>query len=330
VAVNSLLLALMGALAATNPPTIASNLLLNTTGLSVNVPDPNDPVRKELEQVMADDNAAQSEVDDWIVENNRFAASGAGVPREELNQRIRKRFERVRLGYEGFLKRHPDNVEALVAYSSFLNDLGELEEATSQLERARQLSPKDPVIWNNLGVYYSDGHHGPPVRAFPCFEKAVELKPLEPLYYQNFAESVYVFRKDAREYFHLDESGVFDKALGLYHQALKLDPTNFALATDLAAAYYEIKPIPVQDALVAWTNALRLAGSDFEREGIYIHMARIKMYYGGRLAEARAHLNAVTNAGYAPLKQRLVRNLEERENPSPDTNAPPALPAPKK
>jgi hypothetical protein len=36
----------------------------------------------------------------------------------------------------------------------------------------------------------------------------------------------------------------------------------------------------------------------------------------GRFAEARAHLNGVTNAAFADLKRRLEQNLAERENPA--------------
>ena len=45
---------------------------------------------------------------------------------------------------------------------------------------------------------------------------------------------------------------------------------------------------------------------------------------GGRFAEARAHLNCVTNETYAELKTRLTRNLNEQEKKGAPTNAPPA------
>ena len=45
------------------------------------------------------------------------------------------------------------------------------------------------------------------------------LEPDEPVYYQNFATTVYLYRKDAREFYHIGEQQVFDKALDLYRQA---------------------------------------------------------------------------------------------------------------
>ena len=90
-------------------------------------------------------------------------------------------------------------------------------------------------------------------------------------------------------------------------------PDDFPLATDYAQSYYGIRPLRTNDALVAWTNALKIAHDDNEREGVYIHLARIKMSVG-RFAEARAHLNDVTNAAFADLKHRLESSLAEREN----------------
>ena len=83
------------------------------------------------------------------------------------------------------------------------------------------------------------------------------------------------------------------------------------------------------DALAAWTNALQIAPDDNTREGVYIHLARIKMA-AGRYTEARAHLNDVTNSGYADTRHRLERMIAEREHPATDapadiaTNAPAA------
>ena len=196
----------------------------------------------------------------------------------------------------------------------------EEEEAVKHMERARELDPQNPAAWNNLANYY--GHRSPVKKAFEYYAKAIELNPEESVYYQNLATSVFLFRKDAMEYYNIGEKQVFDRSLELYRKALKLDPNNFVLASDYAQAYYGIRPIRHNDALAAWEQALKIAGTDEQREGIYLHLARIKLD-AGRFDEVRAHLNNVTNAMFAELKKRLVRNLGERENKSKETNAPP-------
>jgi tetratricopeptide (TPR) repeat protein len=320
-AVSSLLVGLIGALVATNQPAALSNLVLQTTGLTVTAPRPNNPADKELDKLMADDDAALAEIDNWITENQRFRAQGAGIPDNELNARIRKRLDQVRHAYDDFIKRHPDNAPGRIAYASFLDHIGEEDAEVNVLEEARKLDPKNPAAWNQLANYY--GHRGPIHLAFEYYEKAIALDPSEPVYYWNLATTVYLYRKDSEAYYHLPEQQIFDKAMALYGKALELDPANFELATDLAETYYGIKPLRAEAALASWTNALHVARNEIEREGVYIHLARVK-YMAGRYAESRAQLGAVTNAMYAELKRRITRNLDEKEGKPARTNAPPA------
>jgi tetratricopeptide (TPR) repeat protein len=313
----SLLTHLLSVVVATNSPAAAvSNEIQQTTGISVTVPDANDPVEQELQKLMADDDAAQAEVDKWIRDNNDFYTQGAGEPKDELNQRILERFAPVHKGYEDFLRRHPGSAHGYLAYGSFLNDIGDEDGAAAQYEKSRQLDPKNPAVWNNLANYY--GEHSPVTNAFVYYARAMELSTNEPVYYQNLATTVYLFRRDAMKFYGITEPQVFDKALALYQKAVMLDPENFPLATDYAQSYYGVKPLRTNDALMAWTNALQIARDEVEREGVYIHFARIKMSIG-RFDEARAHLDAVTNGAYGDMKKRLERNLDQREHPSTNT-----------
>jgi tetratricopeptide (TPR) repeat protein len=284
-------------------------------------PDPNDPVEQEYKKLMEDDDAVQSEVDKWIRDNEAFAAKGAGVPSAELNRRIRERFAPVRKGYQDFIKRHPDHARARIAYGSLLSDLHDEEGAQEQWEKALTLDTNNPAAYNNLANLY--GHIGPVKKAFEYYTKAIELNPDESVYYHNFGTTVYLFRKDAREFYGINEQQVFDKALDLYSKALKLDPQNFPLASDVAQTYYGIKPLRIDDALKAWTNTLAIAHDEIEREGVYLHLARLKLI-AGRFDEARAQITSVTNELYNELRTRLTRNLNEQEKQAKATNAPPA------
>jgi tetratricopeptide (TPR) repeat protein len=315
---NEFLIGLLGTLLATNQPQAVSNLIQQNAGISVTIPNPNDPAEKELERLMAEDDAAMAEVDKWIRDNNAFTAQGAGESKTELNQRILARLDVVRKSYEDFLRRNPNFVRGHLAYASFLNNIGDEDTALLQNQKALQLEPKNPAAWNNLGNYY--GEHGPITNAFAYFAKAIELDPAESVYDQNLAVMVYLYRTDAKAFYHINEGQVFDKSLALYRKAMQLDPDNFPLATDYAESYYGIRPLRTNDALVAWTNALQIAHDAVEREGVYIHLARIKML-AGRFTEARAQLDVVTNAMYSNLKQILEHAIAQREGEATDVNA---------
>ncbi len=313
----------MGALLASNQPAALSNAVAQATGISVSAASTNNPVEQELEKIEEDDDASQEEIDGWIKQNQQFAATGAAIPNAEMNRRIREKLDGIRKEYQDFIQRHPDNARGRVLYGSFLEDLGDEDGEFEQLLKARDLDPSIPAIWNNLGNYY--GEHGPTTNAFACYEKAIQLDPTESVYYQNFGTTVYLYRKDVKEYYHINEQQVFDKAMLLYSNAMKMDPTNFNLATDVAQTYYGIKPLRINDALVAWTNALKLAHDDVEREGVYIHFARIKML-AGQYAQAHQQLDAVTNGMFTDMKRRVARAINDREHPEQVTNPPAAAP----
>jgi Flp pilus assembly protein TadD len=314
--VNRLLIGLLVTTLAASQAQAATNLVQQGADVSVSGQNSDDVQKQELDKVMSDDDAAMDEVDKWIQENNAFAAQGAGESKEDLNKRIHARLDSVRKEYEDFLKRYPTNAPGYLAFGSFLNDTGDEEGAFAEYEKSRQLDPKNPAAWNDLANYY--GEHGPLTNAFADYAKAIELNSNEPVYYENLATTVYLYRKDAEQFYGITEPQVFDKSLALYQKAVHLDPDNFALMTDYAQSYYGIRPLRTNDALVAWTNALKIAQNDTEREGVYIHLARIKIA-AGRLAEARAQLDAVTNSAYDALKDRLERNLAQREKEA--TNA---------
>jgi len=305
---------------ATNQPVAVSNLVLQTTGISVKVANTNNPVELELDQIIEQDDAAQAEVDRWIQENEAFAAKGAGVGREELRRRIQARLAPVDKAYKDFIGNHPKHSRARVAYASFLGDTQSEDAAEEQLDKALAIDTNNPAIYNNLANIY--GHHGPVKKAFEYYAKALQLKPDEPVYYHNFGTTVFLFRKDAQEYYGIDEQQVFNKAFSLYSNAMRLNPEDFPLASDVAQTYYGVHPFRPEEALQAWTNALHLAHDEVEREGVYIHFARVNIM-AQRFAPARSLLTLVTNDMYADLKNRVARNLEDRQKQALSSNAVP-------
>ncbi|MGA2246988.1 MAG: hypothetical protein ABSH48_18500 [Verrucomicrobiota bacterium] len=328
---NELTVSLLAALLATNQPQAVSNLVQERTGISVPLPDANDPVEQDLRTVMIDDDNALDEVQAWMSTN--------GIPRSDtnrialLNAKVRDRLDAVKHNYQNFLHVHPDSARGFLAYGSFLNDIGEEDSAKAQYENSRLLDPKNPAVWNQLANYY--GEYGELTNAFADYTEAIRLDPTEPVYYQNFATTVYLYRKDAREFYRLTEQQVFDKALGLYRQAMKLAPENLVLATDYAESYYGIKPLRTNDAVTAWSDCLKLCKDENERQGVTIHLARIEIA-AGLFGEAQANLDTVTNTAFADLRNRLERSLADHKArkpeaaPEPATNAPvapPRLPA---
>ena len=314
---GDLTIGLLSALLATNQPAAVSNLVAEQTGMVLPIVDSKDPTERELRNIMIRDDAAIDEVNDWINTNSapRSDTNAAAM----LNIKIRTRLDQVKHDYDVFLRNHPDSARGFLAYGSFLNDTGDEEGAHVQYENSKQLDPKNPAVWNQLANYF--GEYGQLTNAFAHYTEAIRLDPNEPTYYQNFATTVYLYRKDAKEFYHINEQQVFDKALGLYQQAMKLAPDNLVIATDYAESYYGIKPLRTNDALAAWTNAFNISKDENEREGVRLHLARVKTA-AGLFDEAQGELDAVTNSVFNGMKDRLARSLADHKNPPPPDPVP--------
>jgi len=305
--VSDLLAGLLAALVSTNTPTAVSNAVQEKTGISIQLPDPNDPVEKEFLRLEAEDDAAVEEIEKWSDAAGAASAAGRDEAQLSLRLRVRQRLDGVKKDYEEFLQHHPDYVRARLAYGSFLHQSGDPEGALAQWEKAGRLAPNNPAVWNNLGDYYEENNVK---KAFEYYSKAITLDPSQPLYYHNLAVCVYMYRTDAEEYWNISEQKVFDTALALYQKAMRLDPDNFILATDYAECFYGIRPPRLEEGLAAWNQCLKIAHDEVEREGVCIHLARIQLALN-HFDESRRALDAVTNKMYSVLKNKLEANLNQ-------------------
>lgn len=318
---NDLLAGLLSALVATNTPQAVSNLVQQKTGITVAIPDPNDPVERAYQKVLAEDDEALAEISRWREENEKSGIKSNEIEAALFLNRIRQRVAPVRKSYEGFLQQHPKHTNARIAYAAFLAETGDEPESGRQLEKAVELDADNPAALNNLANHY--GHNGDLTKAFILYERAVKMAPTEPLYLDNLATTVFLFRRDAMAHYKISEQEVFAKALGLYRKALELDPSNFDRAVELAKSYYGVRPAPSEDtearrkaelklgdeALAAWEGAYKIATEDAEREGVRLHFARWQINMG-RLDEALKNLDSVTNTTFAASKRSLLKKLE--------------------
>ncbi len=280
------------------------------TELSQSVPE------VEFQKLTLEDDAAQAKLEK--IRNESSGEPGKTLSEEQLKQRTDEVLLPLQKRYESYLQREPKHVGALLAYGNILNLRQDEAAAQVQWEKALALDPKNADAYNNLAGRYSET--GPAAKAFGYYEKAIELKPTEPVYYHNFADTLCVLSKHAMKHYQVDEQQIYAKASLQYSNAARLEPRSFAFASDAGEVYYHLKPLPVESALQAWTNALNVAATAVERELVYIHLARVKML-AGRLSEARDQLNGVTHEQTATLKANLLRAIGEREKET-GTNAP--------
>lgn len=273
--------------------------------------DPIDPVEAEYQRLLELDDAALTAIDEMIRASQRPDSNDA--ERISLQGRIKSTLSPVHEAYDEFIKKHPNHAKARLTYASFLEEVGEEHKSLPHLLKAVELAPELPAAWNNLANYY--GHYGDPKKALINYEKAIAINPKESVYYHNFGTTVYLFRKDVKEHYGITEEEVFDKALGLYEKARTLDPDNFDLAEDIAQTYYGIRTqdspsrmARPKEALAAWRKAEALAPSEFEKQGVFIHLARVFLDLQD-FKSAHRELLKVELDVYAELRDRVGRRV---------------------
>lgn len=217
----------------------------------------------------------------------------------------------IEYALQDLVKQFPKNADPLIALGNFHDEHGREQDAFKFWTKASEVNPNDPAVWNNLAGYHT--HNGGIEKSFQYFEKALSLKPKGWIYYHNFANAVFLFRKDARMHYQLNEQQVFDKAFELYELARKEDPTNFDLAVDIANSYYIVRPYRNDDALKAWDKAATVAVSEEQKQSILIHQARWFLRIEN-IDKALAAINKVTSPELLTLKKIVKKNiLRKRE-----------------
>lgn len=268
----------------------------------------------EFQALRQRDEEARAEFSRWLRETAARDEHLAGRTPHFLSTRMEHRVQSVAVAYMDFLARHPGHLEAAALHTAFGADMADDLEAIRQWEEGRLESPASPGPWNHLAHHLA--HNGRTVDAFVCFEKSLELAPREAVYFFDFATAMLLYRTDAMSHYKLTEAELFDRVLLTYRRGMKLEPEDFGRAVDYAQTFYVVRPARPAEALAAWEHALKLATTDSQRDEVRLHLARHAVT-AGKLGTARLYLDQVQEPRFEPVKESLLRRIEDAARPSP-------------
>lgn len=271
-----------------------------------------DPIQEAIKKAQDYETAKRSEHEKKFLETFDLTEDDRLPAQETLQKLWADEENKIEKSFLDITRKYPESSDAVVALGNYFNDRGLEFKAFEQWEKALVMAPEDPAIWNNLAGYYT--HNGDINKAFEYFEKAVSLPPPHWVYYHNFGNVVFLFRKDSMEHYRLDEQEIFDKAFDIYAQAQALEPANFELARDIANSYYLVRPPRFAKAIASWEGVLHIASNDHERQDVLIHLARWELK-ANNPDKALEYINQVTLPEHATLKKRVKKNiLKAQEN----------------
>lgn len=269
--------------------------------------EPVDPMQAAIAALLDKEDTFRDDSHRRLLDTFALESEEAGAAaRQQLQLEVSQWETDMEAAWEDLIATYPDHSDPLLHYGNFFNNRGLEDKALEQWKKALDLNPDDPAIWNNIAGYHT--HNGDIRKAFEYFEKAVSLEPAHWVYFHNFANAVFLFRRDSMDYYRLNEQQIFDKAFAIYRRAMETAPDNFELAYDVANSYYIVKPARFDKALAAWEHAFSVAASETDRQDVLIHLARWNLK-AGNPQKALEIIDRVDLPEHGELRKRVKKNI---------------------
>ncbi len=283
-------------------------------------------VEAEFKALLAREEDARQDMSRWLAETDARDEHITDKPPHVLSFRMEHRFQTVCTAYADFQSRHPGHAAAKAQEQNFRADLIEDLEAIRRWEEGREEDPTSPAPWNELAHHLS--HNGRTTEAFACFEKSLSLAPREAVFFFDFATTLLLYRTDGARHYKLTEQAVFEKVLTLYRRGMKLEPASYARAASYAETFYLITPARREEGLAAWHHAHSLATADTERDDARVHLARYALL-NRHPNLVRCYLDQVSDPRLDPVKEALLRRINEAGKADKADSAPVSTPSAK-
>lgn len=274
------------------------------------------PTESRFQSILAADNAAMRDIL-VCLDQNAQSIQANPVSRSTFRNRARQQVLQVRDTYGRFLEDNPDHSRARNAYASFLRYIGDEKLAEEYWNQILASDEKNAATHNNLArhlvfVAIEQKSLTSIPRAFVLIEKAIILDLKQPMYRHNLATTICLYPEEAARHFQSTTNKALERAFEEYQTALKLDPKNFEIASDLAEIYLQIVPIQKDSAIVAWNRALRLAQTERQKDSVHLNIAILEFKTGDHRA-VRQSLMKVSGNYFADMKAELEKKVSESE-----------------
>jgi len=209
--------------------------------------------------------------------------------------------------YDVLIQKNPEFTTALVAYGMFLGKVDMPKQAVAMLLKANKLDPNIAVVKNQLAKHIAED--GKPVEALPYLIAATDLAPNEPLYHFHLGQLLLAGRDDFLTNGNFTQAGLDKAMMEAFRRAAELAPNDFSYAYQYAKGFYEIDPPRWEEALTQWQQLeMRPVATTTLRHMVRLQKANVLIKLG-RIEEARAELEHVTDPKLAEDKQTLLDQL---------------------
>lgn len=244
-----------------------------------------------------------------IVKRQReFFDSWEAEPDLFRKESMKMRATNIARSYDAYLADNPDDLQARILYGKFLVRLDQPESAIRQFLYVDREDPTIAVVKQQIGNYLAE--NGRYMAALPYFLNAIFLNPDEPIYPYQLGTLIYEFRP------HYLYDGFFSRRAldremqSAFARAARLDPESFPFQLRYAESFYDVENPDWEAALLQWREAEKRAPTDFDRQFVRLHQARV-LHFLGRSGEATRIAKSVTEDQLQFTRKELLAAIGE-------------------
>lgn len=238
---------------------------------------------------------------------------GATEEAKAVSDEARKQFELVKDAYLLGLSKYDNSAVLHNFYGEFLLDyLGKADEAADHWQRAVTLDGKHARAHNNLGMYWL--HIGKYPEGLAHMNRALALEPDNPDYLFNMIQVYLTNYLQVMEINHWSRKEIFEEAMRLSEQTVKLAPTDFELLRDHALNYFLADDFGIvpdwKKAAEAWRAAGKHARGKVEKFNVRLNEARVHIRAENRKQAKKCLKEADALIPNNPLVQTLMEEVD--------------------
>jgi len=233
-----------------------------------------------------------------ITETAVFAGSGSSGNSEPAPEDL----EKLARLYKQIVDQNPKSAEAWNAEAEYQWRIEKHPDAMVEWMTAEKLDPENAAVAGHLAACYLE--LGRAKTATEYFERAAKLGPKNALFQFDAGNTSFLFRHELTNSTD-NEQAVILRSMIYFQKAAQIEPFNIDYAQAYAQAFYSLLPPDWNTALQAWIHYLQITD---QKDFAYSNLARVNLKLGNK-QEARENLAKIENEKFAPLKKRLLLEI---------------------
>ena len=225
---------------------------------------------------------------------------------------LTRKAQEIVSSYESHLAENPKDVNALILFAKFLQNVGQANRAIDYYLEADLIDPKLAVVKQQIANYLIE--EGRTVDAFPFLMMTVKIAPQEATYHFQIGNFIHLFMDELISANILSIDSARSLMSNSFKEASVLAPQTFEYSLRYAQSFFDNPNSNKMDALQVWESLLKNFPERSTAEIDYVNLckARILIELNQKKAAKRL-IQTVTTKNLTKSKLSLLKQAVKQK-----------------